>query len=103
MRLIDVSKSSLDTDGTSTRAQDPVSALFDMIKNMSMKGNGALEEEVNMSDVRDRAVQKGFTAEDLENCLQAYEVQNIWMITGADRSKLRWVRISEPDDNDDDL
>ena len=96
--MTEVSKSSLDTGGSGMRVQDPVSAIFDLIKQISTKANGGLEEEVNISDIKARVIANSYTLEDLDNCIESYANQNIWMLTGADQSKLKWIRINEDED-----
>lgn len=103
LRLIEVSKSSLYDDGKESRKKDAVSAVFDLIKEMCMRGNGSMRREVSMSDVRERVLAKGFTETDLEKCVHCYMEDQVWMTTGANGSKLRWLSIVDDDDSDEDL
>ena len=51
LRLIAVSKSSLLDDTEAKRPQDSMSVIFQLIKDMCMKGNGTLHREISYSFV----------------------------------------------------
>jgi DNA replication licensing factor MCM7 len=63
-----------------------------------MKSNGQLQKEVNLTDVRETIINKGFTEENLMKCIQVYSNDDVWMRCGADGSKLRWLSIEDTDD-----
>lgn len=99
MRLIESSKSSLDIS-TEKKRIDPVSAIYEIIREMSTKSNGQMDKEVSLTDVRESVINKGFSEEDMERCVTAYANDDVWMRVGNDGSRLRWISI---DDSDDDI
>ena len=54
-----------------------------------------MEPEVSVQDIRERIINKGFTEKNLDDCLKAYADDEIWMIVGQDRSKLKWLRLDD--------
>ena len=62
---------------------------------MSVNANGSMEPEVMVQDIRERIINKGFTEKNLEDCLKTYADDEIWMVMGQDRSKLRWLRLDD--------
>jgi DNA replication licensing factor MCM7 len=99
LRLIESSKSSLDIN-TEKKRMDPVSAIYEIIREMSTKANGQMDKEVSLTDVRESVINKGFSEEDLERCVTTYANDDVWMRVGNDGSRLRWISI---DDSDDDI
>jgi hypothetical protein len=65
---------------------------------MSTRSNGSLDSEVSITDIRERAINKGFTESQLMECIRVYGEDDVWMVTGQDRSKLRWLRIEDEDE-----
>jgi hypothetical protein len=74
--------------------------IFEMIKEMSTRANGTLEREISISDIRERVISKGLSESDLERCIRVYADDDVWMVCGADNSKLRWIMI---EDDEEDL
>ena len=56
-----------------------------------------------MSAVRERVIAKGFSEKDLSKCIEVYSNDDVWMTAGANQSILRWLRIDDADDSDEDL
>ncbi|KND00472.1 DNA replication licensing factor MCM7 [Spizellomyces punctatus DAOM BR117] len=94
LRLMDVSKASL-LDREETQAQDPISVIFELIKTMSKDADGQMQSEIRISKIRDRVIGKGYTEEDLNNCIEAYH--DLWMVA-ANGTKLRWMGVNEEDE-----
>ncbi|KAJ8324371.1 DNA replication licensing factor MCM7 [Batrachochytrium dendrobatidis] len=100
LRLTEVSKSSLvEQDTTYTR--DPISIIFELIKEMCTRSNGSLKREIQLSDVRERVISKGFSEEQMMACVKVYMDDDVWMMVGAGDERLRWLRIDEDDDLDE--
>ncbi|KAL3902184.1 MAG: hypothetical protein SGCHY_000035 [Lobulomycetales sp.] len=94
IRLSDVSKASLLNSG-SKRKVDPMSSIYETILQMSKStgaGNGQFEMELKYGDILDKVKAKGFSEEDLNNCITQNEENDIWIRT-ANGSKLKWMMI----------
>ncbi|KAJ3022829.1 Mcm2-7 hexameric complex component [Thoreauomyces humboldtii] len=94
LRLMEVSKASL-MDREAGPVQDAVSVIFDLIKTMSKDGDGRMRPEISINKIRDRVIGKGFTEDDLNDCVEAYG--DLWMMA-ANGTKLRWLGVEEEDD-----
>jgi DNA replication licensing factor MCM7 len=64
---------------------------------MSTKANKTMYKEINISDVRERLIRKGYSEEQLQQCIDSYERMDVWMRTSGG-TKLRWTEITEFDD-----
>ncbi|KAI9096967.1 MCM2/3/5 family-domain-containing protein [Phlyctochytrium arcticum] len=91
LRLMDVSKSSL-MDRQTTQIQDPVAIIYDLIKTMCRDSEGRLRPEIRISKIRERVIGKGYTEDDLQNCIETY--MDLWMVA-ANNTKLRWLQVDE--------
>jgi DNA replication licensing factor MCM7 len=91
--LIEVSTSSLAP--TAKRNRDPMTMIFELIKEISTRGDGTFEREVSMGDIRERVISKGLSESDLERCIKMYSDDDVWMVCGVDNSRLRWIMIEE--------
>ncbi|KAI9346991.1 MCM2/3/5 family-domain-containing protein [Obelidium mucronatum] len=82
LRLIEVSKSSI-YDKDDRINEDPVSKIFNIIRDMSREGHeeGGFKDELELADIRARITVKGFGDADLEKCIRTYENSNLWMRT----------------------
>lgn len=76
LRLVEVSKASLYDDARDQRGdQSPSTKIFNLIRGMRESGAAATGEgrgELDMRRVRERVLAKGFTAQQLESCLDEY-------------------------------
>jgi DNA replication licensing factor MCM7 len=76
LRLVEVSKASLYEDNRDRRGdQSPSTKIFNLIRGMRDSGAAATGEgrgELDMRRVRERVLAKGFTAQQLESCLDEY-------------------------------
>lgn len=93
---MEVSKSSLLEPSEKTVKVDVISAIFQIIREMSVRSDGGMCHELVMSDVKERVITKGFSEEDLSKCLEEYERDDVWMIT-KNGATLRWLRIASDD------
>ncbi|KAI9842011.1 MAG: Mcm2-7 hexameric complex component [Thelocarpon superellum] len=104
LRLIEVSKDSLYEQDSAGRGGDhsPTSKIYHLIKAMAESGGGAETEDGNDNDddedgaaphrrargelsirrVRERVFARGFTAEQLAETIEEYELLNIWQTAG---------------------
>ncbi|XP_052005836.1 DNA replication licensing factor mcm7-A-like isoform X1 [Xyrauchen texanus] len=88
MRLMEMSKDSLQTDKTSnTRAQRPADVIFSLLRELA--GDGSLKS-VRMSEAEQRCVSRGFTPVQFQSALDEYEELNVWQINQA-RSRITFV------------
>lgn len=88
IRLVNMSKASLiDEDSNRTR-EDPTSAIFRIIKDKALSsGKGA---QVEITDVTQPVLMKGFTQEELAACLNEYADLNVWQLN-ADKTRLAFI------------
>ncbi|KAI8816816.1 DNA replication licensing factor MCM7 [Fimicolochytrium jonesii] len=86
LRLVEVSKASLN-NADEMEERDPISVIFDLIKDISRDGEGRIRPEIRMERVINRIIGKGFTRDELDQCLETYS--DLWMIT-ANGTILRW-------------
>ncbi|CAE7772386.1 MCM7 [Symbiodinium sp. KB8] len=92
MRLLHRSKASILADAVEEgAAEDVTSRIYNTIRDMALASkDGALR----MSTVRDVATRKGFTPEQLRNCIEEYEELGIWQVS-ADGDTLQFVLANE--------
>lgn len=72
-----------------------MSSIYETILQMSKStgaGNGQFEMELKYGDILDKVKAKGFSEEDLNNCITQNEENDIWIRT-ANGSKLKWMMI----------
>lgn len=83
LRLISVSKSSLYDDETRDVDSTASSKIYKIIRDLA-NGDGAhFIGEWPVRTIRDRVLAKGFTEDQLAECLTTYEELGIWMIQGT--------------------
>lgn len=83
LRLISVSKSSLYDSDTRDVDMTSSSKIYKIIRDLA---NGAGEHfigEWSIRTIRDRVLAKGFTEDQLSECLSTYEELGIWLINGT--------------------
>ncbi|OJK03681.1 hypothetical protein ASPACDRAFT_21902 [Aspergillus aculeatus ATCC 16872] len=94
LRLIQVSKDSLSSDGQSGLDQSPSSKIYHLIRSMWESGAAAVgdgdEGELSMRRIRERVLAKGFTEDQLTMAVDEYENLNVWQLVG-DGSRLLFV------------
>ncbi|KAJ5907502.1 DNA replication licensing factor MCM7 [Penicillium taxi] len=100
LRLIEVSKASLFSDGESGADHTPSSKIYTLIRNLRESGAAAIgdseDNELSVRRIRERVLAKGFTEDQLTTTLHEYGELNVWQITG-NGSRLMFV------DNDDEM
>lgn len=120
LRLMECSKSTL-LNREATVSRDPISIVFDIIREMSTLGNsGKLVKELryvwsshtcfclkypyfySLSEVRERVISKGLSEDNLQRCIDTYAEDDVWMLV-ANGSKLRWMGVEDDDESDTDL
>lgn len=82
LRLIDVSKSSLEDDKNRRDArQDRTSltAIYNMVKEMAREEG----PELNVNELRSRVLQRGFTEANLDEAIREYTQLDIWQVNGT--------------------
>ncbi|OOF96527.1 hypothetical protein ASPCADRAFT_206703 [Aspergillus carbonarius ITEM 5010] len=86
LRLVEVSKASLSTDGQSGMDQSPTSKIYYLIRSMLESGAAAVgdgdEGELSMRRIRERVLAKGFTEDQLTLAIDEYENNNVWQVVG---------------------
>jgi DNA replication licensing factor MCM7 len=88
IRLMEMSKDSLNTTEQTTRTQNITDQVFQSVKEMLPveKGNRVLK----YNDVVERCIQKGFTPDQVDECIDEYEEINVWQVNQA-RTKITFV------------
>jgi DNA replication licensing factor MCM7 len=91
IRLVEKSRDSVKPEmgHRVTRGRNPI----DEISNIVRRLQGALPENqkaIPVKDIRERCTQAGFTAEQVDRCLEDYENLNVWHIN-QNRTKLTYV------------
>ncbi|KAF2769249.1 MCM-domain-containing protein [Teratosphaeria nubilosa] len=103
LRLVEVSKASLNDDNRDRRGdQSPSTKIYNLIVGMRDSGAAATGEgrgELDMRRVRERVLAKGFTVQQLEACLDEYATIDIWQ-TAAEGTRLVFI---EAGDDDEDM
>ena len=88
IRLLDVSQSSLDDKSKkNANVTDPISAIYDIIRNFAVQNQ---EIEIQMSEIIPRVLAKGFTQQQLNQCLDEYERFQVWTVA-SDQSSLTFI------------
>lgn len=85
MRLMEMSKSSLNDEEPVSRKPQAVDAIYGIIREIA--GNG---RHISVEDAKQRCLTKGFTPEQIEKCLDDYESLNVWQINKA-KTKITFV------------
>ncbi|RAL03404.1 DNA replication licensing factor MCM7 [Aspergillus ibericus CBS 121593] len=88
LRLVEVSKASLSTDGQSGMDQSPTSKIYYLIRSMLESGAAAVgdgdEGELSMRRIRERVLAKGFTDDQLTKAIDDYQNNNVWQLVAND-------------------
>lgn len=83
LRLISVSKSSLyEEDGRDVDSSSS-SKIYKIIRDMANGGGDDFIGNWSIRSIRDRVLAKGFTADQLSECLATYEDLGIWITNGS--------------------
>lgn len=88
IRLLDVSQSTLEEDRNKTTSNvDPISGIYDIIRNLAVQNE---EIQIQMSDIIPRVLAKGFTQNQLQQCLDEYERFQVWTVA-SDQTFITFV------------
>lgn len=76
LRLVEISKASLDTDNRNQGDHSPSSKIYNLIRGLRESGAAAAGDgsgsELSMRKVRERVIAKGFTEQQLESTIEEY-------------------------------
>ncbi|KAI9348788.1 MCM2/3/5 family-domain-containing protein [Zopfochytrium polystomum] len=102
LRLLEVSKASVNNK-VAGKAEDPISAIYRIIREMSSEGRsaGEIAKEVDIPNIRSRITARGFGDDDLQRCIEHYSDANLWMV-GRNGQALVWVTADDDDEEEDD-
>ncbi|CAH6720950.1 DNA replication licensing factor Mcm7p [[Candida] jaroonii] len=96
LRLIEVSKASLNTEEEKLREDDSATTkIYQIIKTMATS-EGQINKILIMNDLRQRIIAKGYTVEQFMDCIYEYQHINVWQLID-DGDKLMFI-----DDGDED-
>ncbi|CAL8262560.1 unnamed protein product [Lota lota] len=94
MRLMEMSKDSLQTDKSSTtRSARPADVIFSLLRELATEGKGGRGGSggvVRMADAEQRCVTRGFTPAQFQEALEEYEELNVWQVNQG-RSRITFV------------
>ncbi|KAF5016072.1 hypothetical protein F66182_12363 [Fusarium sp. NRRL 66182] len=104
LRLVEVSKASLDNEQNGEGDHTPSSKIYNLIRGMRESGAAAAEDgqegELSLRRVRQRVLAKGFTEDQLTKTIQEYQDLDVWQITG-NGTRLLFVELDGFDDDMD--
>ncbi|KAI5952604.1 mcm7 [Candida jiufengensis] len=102
LRLIEVSKSSLFSDQEEIRDDESTtSKIFQIIRNLSIDDStGNLKKHLSMQLIKDRVIAKGFTQQQLDDCMFEYDGVGLWQI--IDNGETLMFTNTGDENNDDD-
>ncbi|CAG08303.1 unnamed protein product [Tetraodon nigroviridis] len=94
MRLMEMSKDSLQADKSSTtRTQRPSDVIFSLVRELATEGvagRSGAGGVVRMAEAEQRCVSRGFTPAQFQEALEEYEELNVWQVNQA-RSRITFV------------
>ncbi|CDM27711.1 hypothetical protein DTO013E5_4422 [Penicillium roqueforti] len=86
LRLIEISKASLYSEGEQGSDNTPSSKIYNLIRSMKESGAAAIgdgeEGEMSMRRIRERVLARGFTEDNLTMTIDEYAEMNLWQVTG---------------------
>eukprot|EP00744_Colponema_vietnamica_P026394 GILI01039135.1.p1 GENE.GILI01039135.1~~GILI01039135.1.p1 ORF type:complete len:229 (+),score=63.75 GILI01039135.1:99-689(+) len=77
LRLINSSRASIMDDEPDKKGVDPMSAIFDIIRDVAARQN---KLTVSYDEVEGRVLAKGYSSAQLKDCLDEYESLSIWSV-----------------------
>lgn len=106
LRLIEVSKSSLYADEEAMAQirddESVTSKIFQIIKTLAINpANGKLKKYLKMQDIKLRVIAKGFTIQQLDDCMFEYDGVGLWQIIDNGET-LMFTNINEDDEDNDE-
>ncbi|KAL1922785.1 DNA replication licensing factor MCM7 [Calcarisporiella thermophila] len=88
LRLMEASIADTKEDGSRTRPRgSPVDQIYKLIHNMMQRDEDdpdvAVRQELKFAEVKQLVLRKGYSEEQLMDCVQEYQRVNIWMLNNA--------------------
>ena len=107
LRLIEVSKSSLyaDDEANALAREDEstTSKIFQIIRSMAIDDrDGLLKRNLSMQDIKDRVIGKGFTIQQLEDCMFEYDGVGLWQVIDNGET-LMFTNAAGDEEEDDEM
>ncbi|KAL8778036.1 MAG: hypothetical protein Q9194_002224 [Teloschistes cf. exilis] len=104
LRLVEVSKASLQGSHGGKSDQSPSSKIYHLIRAMKDSGAAAIGEgsrgELSIKKVRERIIAKGFTSDQFSQALDEYALLDVWQ-TAAQGTRLVFIESGENDEDED--
>lgn len=97
LRLVEVARSSFYTDKNKQEDTTPTTRVYQIIQDLAQK-DGKLQSSLSMETVRNAVFSRGFTEQDLRECIKEYEYLNVWLHLSED-DELQFLN----QDGDDDM
>jgi len=77
MRLMEMSKDSLNSSHEHGRVQNVIDQIYSVIKDMAPESGSRV---IKIADVRELCTAKGFKPDSIESCIEEYEELNVWQV-----------------------
>ncbi|KAJ6002474.1 DNA replication licensing factor MCM7 [Penicillium sp. IBT 35674x] len=98
LRIIEVSRSSLDNDREAGADHTPTSKIYTLIRNLWESGAAAVgdddENAMSIRRIRERVLAKGFTEDQLTTAIHEYAEMNVWQ-TSDNGARLMFVNADD--------
>ncbi|KAJ5655261.1 DNA replication licensing factor MCM7 [Penicillium longicatenatum] len=98
LRIIEVSRSSLDNDREAGADHTPTSKIYTLIRNLWESGAAAVgdddENSMSIRRIRERVLAKGFTEDQLTTAIHEYAEMNVWQ-TSDNGARLMFVNADD--------
>ncbi|CAK9439550.1 DNA replication licensing factor MCM7 [Lodderomyces beijingensis] len=106
LRLIEVSKSSLYADDDAMQQirddESTTSKIFQIIKGLAVNSSdGRLKKHLKMQDIKERVIAKGYTVQQLDDCMFEYDGVGLWQVIDNGET-LMFTNTGNDDDRDDE-
>ncbi|KAK9467821.1 MCM2/3/5 family-domain-containing protein [Lipomyces arxii] len=109
LRLLDASKSSLNSNGTDSEHLDSTSSskIYKIIRDLANNDGEHFLSRWSMATLRDRVLGKGFTDDQFQECLHEYSALGVWQVY-RNGSRLAFINVDadeydEEEDSDIDM
>ncbi|KAK6463582.1 DNA helicase and DNA replication licensing factor [Scheffersomyces coipomensis] len=101
LRLIQVSKSSLYNEEERIREDESATTkIYQLIKSIAENNGRGFQRSLQLSELKDRVIGKGFSIDQYADCLQEYQNIGIWQTIDNDSTLL--FLMADDEDNFDD-
>ncbi|KAH3686576.1 hypothetical protein WICPIJ_002444 [Wickerhamomyces pijperi] len=95
LRLIEVARSSFYMDKAKPEDTTPTTRIYQIIQDLAQR-DGRLQGSLAMEAVRNAVFSRGFTEQDLRECIKEYEYLNVWLHLAED-DELQFVNQEDED------